>query len=295
LIRPEVRVDFFTIKGKGIISYFKHISILRKYLKKNNYDIIHAHYGLCGIVSLLAKRKERIVTSFMGDDLVGSNKPDGSLTHISKIISRISIIMAQNFYDHAIVKSAEMMKLFKTGSQISLIPNGVDFNLFKQVQRDEALKHSLFDPHKKHIIFVANYLLAKRAVDFLQNSSVELHVLDAIPNNRLIYYYNSADALLMTSFHEGSPNVVKEAMACNCPVVCTPVGDAKWVIGHTEGCYVTSFSVDDVADKINKAIEYSATHGHTKGRERIIELGLGAENSANKILDVYKTILMANN
>lgn len=302
LINQGIVVDFFTIKGKGTISYLKHVFSLRNYLIKNNYDIIHAHYGFCGVVALLAKKKEKVITSFMGDDILGSNKSDGHVTYSSKIQSHINVCLAQTFYCHSIVKSNEMLKLFKRKSNISLLPNGVDLNLFKQMDRDTAIKYSLFDPDKKHILFVSdtnriekNYSLAKNAVDFLQNQNVELNAINGIPGNQLVYYYNSADLLLLTSMHEGSPNVIKEAMACNCPIVCTDVGDVNWVLGNTEGCYLTSFKVDDVADKINKALEFSEKHGRTKGRERIIELGLNTENIANKILEAYHHVLKTNN
>jgi glycosyltransferase involved in cell wall biosynthesis len=191
-----------------------------------------------------------------------------------------------------------MIRLFKNKSCISLIPNGVDINLFRQLETKEAFNHSLFYPIKKHIIFVSNpqrveknYSLAKKTVKFLQNTSLELHALHEIPNNELIYYYNSSDLLLMTSFHEGSPNVIKEAMACNCPIVSTNVGDVEWIIGNTGGCYITSFNVIDVADKINKALEFSLKQGRTHGRDRIIELGLDSETVAKKILTVYKKIM----
>jgi glycosyltransferase involved in cell wall biosynthesis len=92
----------------------------------------------------------------------------------------------------------------------------------------------------------------------------------------------------LTSFHEGSPNVIKEAMACNCPIVSTDVGDVKDVIGNTEGCYITTFDLQDVIRKIKMALDFGK---RTKGRERIMQAGLDSKTIANRIIDVYHQVL----
>jgi glycosyltransferase involved in cell wall biosynthesis len=102
---------------------------------------------------------------------------------------------------------------------------------------------------------------------------------------------NAADILLLTSFSEGSPQIVKEAMSCNCPIVSTYVGDVRWVIGDTKGCYITTFDPADVVEKIKLALKFSEKIGRTKGRERIIELGLDSDTIAKKIIDVYYSVL----
>src|SRR4030042_4531165 len=104
----------------------------------------------------------------------------------------------------------------------------------------------------------------------------------------IIHYLNAADVLLLTSFHEGSPNVIKEAMACNCPVVSTDVGDVRWVVGNTSGYYISSFDPGELAEKIKLAIVFREKHRQTNGRDRISELGLDSETVAKKIIDVYK-------
>ena len=78
--------------------------------------------------------------------------------------------------------------------------------------------------------------------------------------------------MILTSFSEGSPQIIKESMACNCPIVSTDVGDVRDVIGETEGCYICSYDPKDVADKIKLALTYSEEKGRTNGRKRIIEL-----------------------
>jgi glycosyltransferase involved in cell wall biosynthesis len=113
-----------------------------------------------------------------------------------------------------------------------------------------------------------------------------------IPGPQLKFYYSSADLLLLTSFHEGSPNVIKEAMACNCPVVSTEVGDVRFLFGESDGHFISSFDPSDVAEKIQTALEYSQTTGRTGGNSRIIQLGLDSERIAEKIIKLYNNVLL---
>jgi glycosyltransferase involved in cell wall biosynthesis len=101
-------------------------------------------------------------------------------------------------------------------------------------------------------------------------------------------YLNEADVLAFSSFMEGSPNVIKEAMACNCPIVSTDVGDVRWVLGDTKGCYIASFDPADFAKKMELAIHFSQVVGRTKGRQRIVALGLDMNTVAKRIMAVYK-------
>ena len=129
-----------------------------------------------------------------------------------------------------------------------------------------------------------NFDLATRAVALLDN--VELLEIKNINREKVNLLMNACDLMLLTSFFEGSPQVVKEAMACNCPIVTTDVGDVREVIGNTEGCYITTYEPEDVAAKIILALEFGK---RTNGRER-----MGAyENSviADRIIGIYKEVL----
>jgi glycosyltransferase involved in cell wall biosynthesis len=137
---------------------------------------------------------------------------------------------------------------------------------------------------KKLIIFISNpnrpeknFNLAREAVKMMNKSDVELMPVYNVPNEEICYYLNAADILLLTSKWEGSVNVIKEAMACNSPIVVTDVGDVCWVIGNTQGCFISTFEPEDVADKTKLALQFSKKMGRTKGRERIIELGLDSK------------------
>ncbi len=293
----NIDLQYFLISQPGFKGYIKSIINLRKHLQTNKYDIIHAHYGLSGLVAWLAKRKEKLLVSFMGDDLIGSHTPAGKFTFFSKIIANLNALLASVFYDHAIVKSNQMlMKLERT--KTTLVPNGVDLSLFKPIDKSAAKNLLQLNQNEKIILFASspsrsekNYTLCKQAVEFINLPDIRLLTVSEVSQEELVLNYNAADVLVLSSFHEGSPNVIKEAMACNCPIVSTDVGDVKWVIGNTEGCFLSSFDAKDFADKINNALDFSAHRGRTNGRARILELSLDSASVAKKIIDIYKKLL----
>jgi glycosyltransferase involved in cell wall biosynthesis len=184
----------------------------------------------------------------------------------------------------------ELLKMTKA----QIIPNGVGINRFKPLLETDSRKYLDYGQDKKLILFITipnrpekNLELADRAVKALNNNEVEFKHIYNIPNSEMPYYLNAADVLLLTSKWEGSVNVVKEAMACDCPIVSTDVGDVRWVLGETEGCYITSFEPEDVADKIKAALAFGK---RTNGRQRIIELRLDSETVARRIIALYEEV-----
>ena len=273
---------YFTIKGKGINGYLKNIPILKKHLNANHYDIIHAHYFFSALVATLSGANPLIV-SLMGSDAY-KNK---SFSYLIKYFSKSK-------WDKTIVKT-DAMKHYLKLINAPVIPNGVDLQKFEFIPIENAIIFTDFDINKKHILFLSNpdrqeknYKLAKQAVDLLNSNYIDLHAIYNIPHDKVPYYFYSADVLLLTSLWEGSPNVIKEAMACNLPIVSTDVGDVKEIIGDTEGCYICSYDPTDVAEKIKMALSFGK---RTNGRKRIIELGLDSDSIAKKIIDVYQEVL----
>lgn len=297
LRRKGLDINYYTVKGKGIKGYLQNIPMIRKEIKRNQYDIIHAHYGDCGIICSFARKKERLIVSFMGDDLLGSNNSDGSINNSSKFFISINNYFANNKYDYCIVKSKQMLNGINH-SNVAMIPNGVDFSTFFPVAKNISREKLNIQFYQKLIIFVTdkyrkekNFTLAKETVDLLKDERIMFKSIHGISQQELNFYYNAADVLLLTSFHEGSPNVIKEAMTCNCPIVSTDVGDVKWLIGNTLGCYLTSYKPQDIAEKIKLALEFGDTIGRTNGRERIIYLGLDSKTISEEIINIYKKVL----
>ena len=97
---------------------------------------------------------------------------------------------------------------------------------------------------------------------------------------------NACDTLLLTSLYEGSPCIIKEAMACNCPIVATDVGDVREIIGRTVGCYVTFFDSEDITAKLRMALSFGK---RTLGREAVRHFDV--RRIAQKIAQIYEECL----
>ena len=280
-------LNFFLIQSAGITGYLSAVYQLRGFLKANTgFDIIHAHYALSGIFSALAGAKP-LVVSMMGSDLV-----------FNKLLSIVIRIFAKYYWNVSIVKSRQM-KFLSRIRHAQIIPNGVDLDLFTPVNADEARKKLGWDPDKKHLLFASdpgrsekNFNLFVAATHLLESFDINIHVLNHIPHQSIPLYLNAANVIVLSSFREGSPNVIKEAMACNRPIVSTDVGDVRWLFGDTKGCYISSFDPKEFADALKKAIDFSNTTGFTKGRERILQIGLSSENVAQKLINIYQSCLM---
>jgi teichuronic acid biosynthesis glycosyltransferase TuaC len=284
LIKLGIELLYFDITGKGIIGYLNNINRLYKTQKYLKPDIIHSHYSLSGFITALTMTKIPIIASLMGSDVNQSGK-------VKLFITRLFIKI---YWKETIVKSQDMKAKLALNS-IHVIPNGIDLNRFKSIDHQDALNELNWEKDEIHILFGSdparlekNYKLAKDALQILKSEfpNIKLHFLYGINREEVYLYYNAANILLLTSFSEGSPNVVKEAMACGCPIVTTAVGDLETVINDTSGCFLASFQPQDVAEKIKSAILFNS---RTNGR--VLMEQYNSCLVAEKILKIYKSVL----
>jgi glycosyltransferase involved in cell wall biosynthesis len=254
---------------------------IRAFARKNDIDLIHAHYSLSGITAALSFSRP-VVCSLMGSDI-----------QAGPLMRFLIRFFARFFWKTTIVKSERMKQ--KAGLwHARVVPNGVDMELFRPVERSLAMDKVGFDPSQKHILFLAdparpekNFRLAEEAYKSLGSKDrLALHAIHGVDHNEIPHYLSAADVLVITSLWEGSPNAVKEAMACNCPVVSTDVGDVKELIGHTDGCYITTYEPEDVAGKLKLALESGK---RTNGRENIQHLD--EMIIARKLIGIYHSVL----
>ena len=280
LISRGIEVTFFTIKGAGINGYLKTIPILRKYLKSNSFDIVHAHYSFSAVVASLAGASP-LVVSLMGSD-VNNNR---FFRFFIKVFSKF-------FWQNLIVKSDAMKKALGRNNAL-VIPNGVNFEKFKSIEKLLAINILSWDISKKHILFAANpdrleknFNLANNALAILDDEMIDLHYLKNVSHDGMPLYFNASDVVLLTSVAEGSPNVIKEAMACNIPIVSTNVGDVSQIIGKTNGCFISNFEPNNVAERLKEALLFKK---RTTGRKDIQHLEEAIV--ADKIIHIYKGIL----
>jgi glycosyltransferase involved in cell wall biosynthesis len=231
-----------------------------------------------------------LVITFRGNDLEGIVGKRGSRTVKGEIQRCISRVMAKRA-DEAIVVSDSLGKLLKRDYHI--IPSGLDLESFKPAPKGEARQQLGLPLSKPLILFAAStldnprkrYGLATEAVDMLKGSyEAELVVANNVPHSEMPKYMNACDALLLTSVHEGSPNVVKEALACNLPVVSVDVGDVAERIGAVDGCFVCrDQSAHSIASALSKVLD---ERRRVNGTDAICQLS--EEVTARKVIEVYK-------
>ena len=278
-------IDYFPVKGKGFGGYISNIPQLKQYIKKGNYDLIHAHYSLCIMVAILCFVKVPIVGSFMGNDILGEYNSKGKFLIKSLPIMLLSILV-QPFLSYAICKSKDMSKLIYF-VPYQILPNGIDLEIFKPL----TLR---LDINKKRILFLGNrydinknYKLLNEAIKYIKHYNIEIIAPYPLPQSQIVELFSEVDVFVLCSIVEGSPNVIKEAMACNCPIVATNVGDVSWLLGNLEGHYICKNDPIDLASKIEQAIEFGQ---RTEGRRRIIELKLDSKSIAQRIEKMYEII-----
>src|SRR5579884_3057964 len=233
------------------------------------FDIVHGHYGLWCLVGRL-QWTTPVVAAFLGDDLLGTVTADGTYCKKSLFVVRLSQWLCR--HSEAVTVKTEQMKKASLREDVFVIPDGINFDLFKPIPRNEARAALGWDQDRYYVVFannpaipVKNFALAQAAIERLKDRgiSAELVVANGLPQSRVVQYINASNALILPSIAEGSPNVVREAMACNVPVVATQVGDVAQILAHTEGCSVCPRDADALAAGLEKALRHS---GPTTGR-----------------------------
>ncbi len=283
LIGEGLEMRLFPVVGHGFKGYLKNLSALRRTIKTERPDIVHAHYSTCGYLASLAAlgTGSKVVVSLLGSFPVRNYR------------YQLVRFFVRRIWDATIVKSARTRD--QLGEDLPVIPNGVNLDNFILIPREEARRAVGFEADKRYVIFVSNparveknYSLAQEAVALLDDSSVELVPVYDKTHDEVVKYMCAADALVMTSLSEGSPNVIKEAMACNCPLVVTDVGDVRWVTDGIEGAYVAdTYQPEEIAGLLQKALQSGQ---RTCGRDRILQLGLTTQAVARRILSVYEKL-----
>jgi len=281
LKKRGVEFDYFAIGGSGAIGYLKK---LPAYIKRLKYDLIHAHYGYSGIFANL-QRMVPVITTYHGTDI--NLTPERYFSQFSVWLSKTNIFV-----------SKEQIKRIHFVRNFHLIPCGVDTSIFKPLPKKSARDKFGFEIGKKYILFsssfdrkVKNYQLAAKVVEKLsKKNNVELIELKNYNRFEVSLLMNAVDVALLTSYTEGSPQFIKEAMACNCPIVTTDVGDVKYLKGKSKlnGFYITSFDKDEIAVYVEKAF---SIHTPIYLHKRILELELDNKLVAKKIYSLYKKVI----
>jgi glycosyltransferase involved in cell wall biosynthesis len=277
--KQGVECRYFGVDGKGVAGYLRQIPKLRKAIREFHPDIIHAHYGFCGLLSNY-QRRIPVVTTYHGSDINAPSVLRFSKKSIRR--SRFNIFVSQKNVDIACPQK-----------DFALIPCGINLEDYPVLDKAEARYQMGLNPSGKYVLFagafdnpVKNASLAKAALGLVPEA--ELLELKDFSRPQVAALMQGVDAFLMTSFTEGSPQVIKEALACGCPIVSVDVGDVRERIEGIEGCCISGREPEALAHCIKKALNYG---GRTNGRQSIEKNGLSNDVIAARIISVYESLL----
>lgn len=293
----EIELLHIDRASRGRSAYRRLGPVLRSAVEQSRPDIVHVTYGgvLAGIVA--RKLPERaIVVSFCGNDLLG----EGDAKLPRRLTGRYGVYCSHRAASKAsgiVVKSKALQDALPQRidkRRVWVIPSGVDIELFQPQDARESRARLAWAQDREHVLFPAatnrtekRFDLAQAAVDQLRATgrNVELHVLDRVPRDTVPLWLNASDVVILTSTHEGSPNVIKEALACDVAVVSTDVGDVRERIAGVHGSHIAEATPDDLAAKLTLALD----GGRATSRWAVADLSL--PRTATRMLAVYEAVV----
>lgn len=291
-----VTVEDFNFDGRqSPRRYLTAWAGVQRRLAAGAYDLVHAQFGQSGVLAF-PKRLPLVVT-LRGDDLQGIIADErGRVGFQGRLLQGISRWVAARA-DAVIVVSDHMRALVPREDHVYTIPSGLDFSLFRLIPRDEARRYLGLPLDRRLILFAGRpheprkrYTLARRAVELVNGAlNPEIVVAWGVPFADMPYYMNACDALIFTSIQEGSPNVVKEALACNLPVVSVAVGDVPLRLQGATGCELCRTETPEaLAAALTRVLERGQP---CEGRAAV--QSLDESLLVHKVLDVYRAVLTA--
>jgi teichuronic acid biosynthesis glycosyltransferase TuaC len=283
-----IDVDVFTFRGKKrLTNYLIAWLRLRRHIAGKRYDVMHAQWGHSAVIAF-PKRLPWVIT-FRGNDLEGIVGKSGRYTLKGRILQAVSKLAARHADGAIAVSKALADRLGR--DNVEIIPSGLDLDLFKPMDKSECRERLGLDPNRKLILFAASspanprkrYELANAAVSALKiRMDIELIVATGARHSEIPIYMNACDALLLTSLHEGSPNVVKEAIACDLPVVAVDVGDVRERIEKAGAGAVCGDSPEELAAGIEKVINSEPVSTRTS----IVDLD--ERETTRRVIGIYR-------
>lgn len=297
LAARDVRCDVLYIRGyRTLLAYAAGAlaAALIPVAFPGRYSVAHSHGGETALAARFFHGAP-VLASYLGTDLLGT-KVGGGLALRTKCYLR-SLVLRRHacLFEQTTTKSEEMERLLKKSSQHrnTVIPDGVNRARFAATDR-LAARRSLGWPATSRIVLFAGrssspekrLWLARRVVDQAAEAlpEVELRIADGVPGDAMPLYYSAADCLLHVSASEGSPNVVKEALACDLPVVATPSGDIRELLGSIDGCVICPADVDALASALASTLRLERRSLDARDRTR----HLGSEPITDRLIAWYE-------
>jgi len=291
-----VSVDPVPIRGyAGRAAYLGASGRMLRLNRRCDYDVVHAHYGHAGLVARL-QRSAPLVLTYWGSDLLGKPKSDSAITLKTRVEAAVFSQLARAC--SATITQSRQMELRLPEAcrpRNHIVPAGIDIERFKPVGRDEARRRLGWEPNERVVLFAANpelstknYPLADEVCRRVSDNGhrVRLRVAWGVAPDKIPVWMSAADALLFPSRSEGSPNVIKEAMATELPIVSTPVGDVEERVRDVPGCWVRPSDPELLAAALREALAYGRA---PEARRAVAALDMRA--TAQRVISIYESVL----
>lgn len=308
-------VDYFLVQGKGLLPYFRQAESLKRMIRQKHPDVVHAHYGLSGITAVLACRnlhkeeRPKCVVTFHNGETLGWKQ--NLLSSSFSLLADYVIYVAQHIRE---------LSYFKA-KRYAIMPCGVNLEELPIIPYEEARQQLAFAPQTKYILFGGTFDNKRKNVQLLFDAlnlmsdkpcftaehpsgvikngvSVEVLEMRGLSREECTLRMCACDLFALPTHSEGSPQALKEAMACNCPIVATDVADIKELLGDIEGHYLLrnprhtkkywdadESSIAEMAELLAQALKSTF---RTRGRDRIVELNLTNRQIARQLVRIYQ-------
>ena len=285
---------YFSRNRRSIKGLISSGLAMRAHARAWRAEFVHVHYGAAHALIAVLLSGKPVVISFNGSDILGNYDRAGNKTRsgmVSGILSQLAALGARR----CITKSEELKQALWfpwSRNKCEVIPNGVDLDVFQPMARDEARRALGWPLDDPAVLFMdrkgawvkdpdlahAAYAEARKIIP-----SLRMHVVESEAPERMPLFFNAADALLLTSRHEGSNNTVKEALACNLPVISTACGDVRERLAGVSDCYICGRDARELGERLAEVV---TRHGRNNGRRQIQDLSL--DRVAVKVKQCYE-------
>ncbi|MGC2474308.1 MAG: glycosyltransferase [Candidatus Sulfotelmatobacter sp.] len=285
--------SFFVTSRTSISFLFRALYRLKDEIRRFHPDVVHAQFGTVNGILCVCAGASPLVVTFRGGDL----NPTREVTRIRSLAGRLlSQLTALRAESTICVTERLRNRLWLRRDRSRVIPNGLDLSLFVPIPKLEARKAVGWQATERIVLVnagrnehVKRLDLALAAIQHAKRSVNDLRcevLRGDTPAEKMPFYLNAADCLLVTSDWEGSPNIVKEALACNLPVVSVDVGDVPERLSEVIPSRIAERSPEALARCLTEVLQENR---RSNGREKIVPLSDTA--IADKILEVYRHVI----
>lgn len=296
-------IEYMPVRG----NYFLAVSELKRKVSAFKPDIVHAHFGLSAITAELQSLVPVVTTFHNGETL---NWHVNLMTSLFSLRAKHVVYVAQHIHD---------LVYFKAKNH-SIIPCGVNMDDCYIIDQAAARQQLGFEDGVKYILFGGgfdnlrkNYAILRNAVERIEQApwviveggercgNIVCLEMKGLSRAECVLRMNACDLFALPSHSEGSPQALKEAMACNCPILATDIADVRTLLGELPGHYILrnprktherwdadEKSIDELVALLQEALQFS---GRTNGRDRIMEMGLSNEQVAQRLIAIYESVL----